>query len=135
MNETMNLTNKPPIVVSEHDFDRIVALLERIDRGAPPTAQELQAEIDRAQIAPTAAMAPDVVRIGSPVSFVTDGAAPRRVTLVFPQEADIAQHKVSILTPVGTALLGLSPGQSIPWTGPDGRAHELTVLEVLPPAS
>lgn len=134
MNEKIDIKNKPPIIVSEGDFDRIVALLESIDRPVPAAAEELQAEIDRAQIAPAASMKPDVVRIGSTVSFVTAGTAPRRVTLVFPHEADIAQHKVSILSPVGTALLGLSPGQSIPWTGPDGRAHELTVLEVAPPA-
>jgi len=134
MNGNIDLANKPPIVVSEQDFDRLVALLDSLDRQQPVAAQELQAELDRAQIAPDDAMAPDVVRIGSTVVFVTAGAEPRRVTLVFPQAADIAQHRVSILSPVGAALLGLAPGQSIPWLGPDGRAHELTVLEVLPPA-
>lgn len=134
MNENIDITNKPPIVVSEGDFDRIVALLENFDRQLPPAAQALQAEIDRAQIAPLGAMAADVVRIGSTVRFVSGGGEPMRVTLVFPQEANIDQQKVSILSPVGTALLGLSTGQSIPWQGPDGRAHELTVLEVSPPA-
>ncbi len=134
MNGNIDIRNKPPIVISEGDFDRIVALLETVDRPVPPGAQELQAEIDRAQIAPVETMAADVVRIGSTVNFVTAGAEPLRVTLVFPHEADIALHKVSILSPVGTALLGLSPGQSIPWTGPDGRPHQLTVIEVLPPA-
>ncbi len=134
MNRITDPKGKPPIFVSEGDFDRIVALLEDVGKQFPVAAQELEAEIERAQIAPLAAMAADVVRMGSTVEFLTQGAQPMRVTLVFPQEADIAQHKVSILSPVGTALLGLSKGQSIPWFGPDGRPHTLTVLDVSPPA-
>jgi regulator of nucleoside diphosphate kinase len=52
------------------------------------------------------------------------------VTLVFPGDADIAEGKVSILTPIGTALLGLSPGQSIDWLARDGRSHRLSILSV-----
>ncbi|MGE0241516.1 MAG: GreA/GreB family elongation factor, partial [Parvibaculaceae bacterium] len=48
----------------------------------------------------------------------------------FPGEADIAEGRLSILTPVGTALIGLSVGQSILWTGRDGQQHKLTVLDV-----
>jgi regulator of nucleoside diphosphate kinase len=52
------------------------------------------------------------------------------VTLVFPAEADIAEGKISVLTPVGAALIGLTEGQSIMWTTRDGRDQELTILSV-----
>jgi regulator of nucleoside diphosphate kinase len=71
--------------------------------------------------------------MGSTVEFRPDGGQPRRVTLVFPGDADISEGKISILTPVGTALIGLAPGQSIAWTARDGRRHRLTVLKVEQP--
>jgi regulator of nucleoside diphosphate kinase len=52
------------------------------------------------------------------------------VTLVLPGGADIAEGKVSVLTPIGAALIGLSTGQSIDWTARDGRTHRLTVEHV-----
>ena len=54
----------------------------------------------------------------------------RTITLVYPGDADISEGKVSVLTPIGTALLGLSEGQSMHWTARDGREHELTVTAV-----
>jgi regulator of nucleoside diphosphate kinase len=53
---------------------------------------------------------------------------------VFPGDADISTNRVSVLTPIGTALLGLSTGQSIRWKTRDGREQELTVIGVEPPA-
>jgi regulator of nucleoside diphosphate kinase len=77
----------------------------------------------------------DVVRMGSTVEFRADNGQQRTVTLVFPGDADIAEGKISILTPIGTALIGLSPGQSISWAARDGRRQRLTVLKVEQPAS
>lgn len=68
--------------------------------------------------------------MGSIVEFRSNDGQERRVTLVYPGEADIAQGKISILTPIGTALIGLAPGQSISWTARDGKQHELNVLSV-----
>ena len=67
--------------------------------------------------------------MGSTVEYEADGAA-RRVTLVYPGEADIAEGKVSVLTPIGTALIGLRKGQAIDWTAINGRTHRLTVVSV-----
>ena len=72
--------------------------------------------------------------MGSTVTFKPDTGEAKTVTLVFPGDADISEGKVSILTPIGTALIGLSPGQSILWTTRDGRRHELSVLAVSQPA-
>jgi regulator of nucleoside diphosphate kinase len=68
--------------------------------------------------------------MGSKLRFTSDTGEDRRITLVFPGEADIAEGKVSILTPIGAALIGLSVGQSIDWTARDGRTHRLTVESV-----
>jgi regulator of nucleoside diphosphate kinase len=55
------------------------------------------------------------------------------VTLVLPGEADIAERKVSVLTPIGAALIGLAQGASIDWETRDGESRELTVLQVATP--
>ena len=56
------------------------------------------------------------------------------VTLVYPEHADISQRKVSVLTPVGTALIGLRAGDSITWQAPDGQRRQLTVFWVAGPS-
>lgn len=70
--------------------------------------------------------------MGSSVRFSSDLGEERVVTLVFPGNADIAEGKVSILSPIGAALIGLAVGQSIDWTGADSRVHRLTVTAVEP---
>jgi len=57
----------------------------------------------------------------------------QNVTLVYPEDADISQRKISILTPVGTALIGLRTGDSISWKTPNGEVRRLTVLSVREP--
>jgi regulator of nucleoside diphosphate kinase len=54
----------------------------------------------------------------------------RTIALVFPQEADMARNRVSVLTPIGAALIGLAVGQSIDWPTPEGRSGTLTVIGV-----
>ena len=68
--------------------------------------------------------------MGAAVRFSLDGAEPRTVRLVYPGEADIEQGRISVLTPVGAALIGLTAGQSIEWTDRDGKSRSLSVLEV-----
>ncbi|MBL8584322.1 MAG: nucleoside diphosphate kinase regulator [Rhizobiaceae bacterium] len=128
----MKKMKKPPLTIGATDLARLTVLAEQVEGRSPEIAQELLAELDRAKATPDNAVAEAVVRMGSTVTFTTGGET-RTVTLVFPGEADIAAGKVSILTPIGTALLGLSVGQSMSWTARDGRAHELSVLDVRKP--
>ncbi|TCR67251.1 nucleoside diphosphate kinase regulator [Bosea sp. BK604] len=121
---------KPKIVVGATDHERLSALAASIQDRMPELADELQAEMERAKVVAERQVPANVVRMGSFVSFESDAAPTRRVQLVFPGEADIAAGRVSVLTPIGTALIGLSPGQSIAWTARDGRQHRLTVLNV-----
>ncbi|CAD7038299.1 nucleoside diphosphate kinase regulator [Pseudorhizobium endolithicum] len=125
---------KPAIIMTRSDHERLWRLAESYAARNPEVADELLAELDRARIVPDAKIAADVVRMGSSLRFTSDLGEDRQVTLVFPGEADIAAGKVSILTPIGAALIGLSAGQSINWTARDGRLHRLTVETVEAPA-
>jgi regulator of nucleoside diphosphate kinase len=129
-------TNRPPrIVVSKADHDRLTDLATASLDRVPETAQELLDEMERAEIVGAPAVPANVVGMGSTVTFQSDGGRKRTVTLVFPVAEDIAESRVSVLTPIGTALIGLSEGQSIEWSARDGRRHQLTVLAVeRPPA-
>ena len=128
----MNAKNrkKPKIVVSDLDHERLTILAGNISEKLEEVAEELMQELDRAKVVPQKKLPADVVRMGSTVEFRSNDGHERKVTLVYPGEADIAQGKISILTPIGTALIGLTPGQSMSWIARDGKAHELSVLSV-----
>ncbi|ERM02666.1 nucleoside diphosphate kinase regulator [Brucella intermedia 229E] len=122
---------KPNIVVSEIDYERLMGgLATNVSERLEEIAEELMAELDRAKVVPAKRLPQDVIHMGSTVEFRSNDGQQRRVALVYPGEADIAQGKISILTPIGTALIGLAPGQSISWTARDGKQHELNVLSV-----
>ena len=122
--------HKPRIVVSDTDYARLSDLATGALARFPEIAEELQAEMVRAEVVSASALPADVVRMGSTVEFRSDGGQHRRVELVFPIDADISANKVSVLTPIGTALIGLSAGQSIRFTTQDGREQTLTVIAV-----
>jgi regulator of nucleoside diphosphate kinase len=122
----------PEIIVGDTDHTRLTNLANAALDTVPDTAEELLSELDRAKIVADESVPRDVVRMGSIVEFRA-GNDRKRVTLVFPPEADIAAGKVSVLTPVGAALIGLTKGESIGWTARDGTSHELTILSVAQP--
>lgn len=121
---------KPAITISHSDHEKLNRLAESIADRNPDVADQLFAELERARVVADAQLPREVVRMGSTLRFTTDAGEDRVVTLVLPNEADIAAGKVSILTPIGAALIGLSAGQSIDWTARDGRTHRLTVESV-----
>jgi regulator of nucleoside diphosphate kinase len=123
----------PPIVVSEDTRKSLIGLAAAAERNAPDAAGVLLAEMERAQVVPNETLPVDAVQMGSIAEFRTDTGQQRRVVLVYPGEADIAQGRISILTPIGAALIGMTPGKSITWKARDGRSHRLTVLTVEPP--
>lgn len=125
----------PKIIVSAADHERLTGLALAAMERVPEVAEELLSEMDRAKVVAGRPVPPTVVQMGSAVEFLSDDGQQRRVTLVFPGEADIAAGKVSILTPIGAALIGLSEGQSITWIARDGRRHKLTILSVRQPSA
>lgn len=130
MSNSSNKRRKPPITIRQSDHDALTRLAESIAHSNPTVSEELLVELDRARIVDDARLRDDVVRMGSRLLYTTDAGEDRTVTLVFPGEADIAEGRISVLTPIGAALIGLSQGQSIDWTARDGRVHRLTVERV-----
>jgi len=122
----------PNIIVSDADYDRLTSLATVSLERLPEVAAELLAEMDRAKIVRDDSVPANVVRMGSTVTFRSDDGRQRTETLVYPVDEDSDAHKISVMTPVGAALIGLAEGQSISWTARDGRRHELTVVTVGP---
>lgn len=112
--------------VNELDHVRIAKLVD--GKTAHARLQEL---LDNADLVSPAEMAPDVVTMRSRVRVSElDGSDPREITLSYPDEADAAQGHVSVLSPVGTALLGIKAGDVASWTLPDGREAALRVQAI-----
>ncbi|RVD31816.1 nucleoside diphosphate kinase regulator [Mesorhizobium sp. M4B.F.Ca.ET.017.02.2.1] len=134
MQNNSKIRRKPNIRISQSDHARLSVLANTFAARHPEASDELLAELERARIVADGWVSAGTVRMGSTVTFKPDTGDRKTVTLVFPGDADISEGKVSILTPIGTALIGLSAGQSIMWTARDGRRHELLVLGVNQPA-
>jgi len=127
-------TLRPQISIAQSEHAQLLALAAAGGGNAlASAADELLAEIERARVVPDAKLKPDVVRMGSRVHYRTDRHDLVDVTLVYPAQADISQAKISVLTPIGAALIGLRTGQSITWHSRDGRKQVLTVLAVFQP--
>ena len=126
------ITLSPPLTLARSDHQQLARLALAGSGHSADAADDLLYELDRAQIVDDVAVPGDVVRMGSRVRYRT-GRDERTVMLVWPAEADIAERRISVLTPVGTALLGLRARQSITFRTRDGRPQMLTVLAVWPP--
>lgn len=123
---------RPAIVVNKRDHPRLLQLANGLVSRNPDLAEELLTELERARVLERGEALRETVQMGSSLEYRTEEGQTRRLTLVYPADADIAQGKISILTPVGTALLGLRAGQSMEWVANDGRPHRLTILSVEP---
>ena len=125
---------KPTIILSAEDYERLFILAHAVRKRMPDLADELAEEIGRARVLAKGEHPQHIVCMNSAVEFRDDTTGKiQKVTLVYPEEADILQRKVSVLTPVGTALIGLENGQSITWETPSGESRQLTVLSVRQP--
>lgn len=92
---------------------------------------ELADELDRAIVVKKEQVPEDVVTMHARCIYLDERLGTQReIELVFPEEADLATGRVSVLTPVGSALIGLRVGQEIDWDFPDGSIRRLTVTGV-----
>lgn len=119
----------PRIILSRFDQQRLESLLLSV--GARPDLDALREELERAEIVEAAAIPPNVVTMNSRVRFVDETTHKEsEVTLVFPNHADAESRRISVLAPVGSALLGLSVGDVIDWPLPGARTRKLRVVAV-----
>lgn len=118
------------------DAGELVIALEDYGRLRELTGNDaLAEELDRATVVPEERMPDNIVTMNSRCIYIDESAGVRReVELVYPEEADPARGKISVMAPVGSALLGLSVGRAIEWVFPDGRPHRLRVERVFTPA-
>ena len=117
------------LVMTERDFERLTRLVESLDEQE---VLGLETELGRARVVPDGKLPPDVVTMNSRLVYQNvETGEQREVVLVYPDDADGARGYVSVLAPVGTALLGLRVGQTITWPSPRGMMT-LRVLETGP---
>jgi regulator of nucleoside diphosphate kinase len=119
---------KPSITVSWLDLERLERLLDRLPAALGGARDALLDELGRADMVEPWDMPPDVVTMNSRVRFSFDDAEEEVIlTLSYPKDMKDSGEQLSVLTPVGTALLGLRVGDSIAWRRPDGGEFKVTV--------
>lgn len=124
---------RPPIAIDANHLARLAALSSLTSGPMVEVSEYLREEIDRAHVLPAEKLRPDIVNLGSRVKFRDKQTGKvQEIILVYPFDADIARRRVSVLTPVGAALLGLSVNQTISFHTRAGERRELTVLKVRP---
>jgi regulator of nucleoside diphosphate kinase len=130
MSSVVRSRSVPQIIVSNTDYERLTDLAAASQERLPDVAQELLDELERAKIVKQEDVPADVVHMGSTVTFKSDDGQVRTMTLVYPADESLDQHRLSVMTPIGAALIGLGVGQSISWPARDGKLHRLTVQDV-----
>ncbi|MCP8899447.1 nucleoside diphosphate kinase regulator [Gilvimarinus xylanilyticus] len=123
------MSKQPPIVIAESVYDAIANLID--ERAEDAITQALSAELDRARIVTDKRLPADAVTIGSQVSF-TVAATGKTFTYVLrlPRQISDPSVDLSVLSPVGSALIGLRQGQQIDWTIGAGKRTSITVTQV-----
>lgn len=126
------MSEEPPIIISNHDLLRLEKLLDSVSPEHAPGLDALRRELDRAEVVESDAIPPDVITMNSTARFVDEMSGREfELTLVYPDDTHMTHGTVSVLAPVGSALLGLSVGQSIQWPLPGNRKMTLRVLKVI----
>ncbi|MCW9012795.1 MAG: nucleoside diphosphate kinase regulator [Gammaproteobacteria bacterium] len=125
------MNERPKIILTSQDLDRLDALLESLPAAAFPGKTELRAELDRADVVEPQEVPPDVVTMNSKVRFALESGEEFCLTLVYPKDMDGSAERISVLAPVGSALLGLSAGEHIEWPRPGGGMLKVRLVEVV----
>ena len=133
--------NHTPIYISHDDNSKLRLLLATALYSDANTAlNKLREELDRAVVIDPAAFPPDVVTMDSTVEFEDLGTSEvEAYTVTFPERADIERKRISILAPIGTALIGCRVGDLVKWSTPGGirqlKVRRVTMPVTTPPPS
>lgn len=122
-----------PVILLKNDFEILngyVKNLQGMQVNEKENFRKLYQEIKKAEIVNAEDFPNDVVRLDSTV-VIKDMQTKRdmTITIVLPQKADIKQKKVSVLAPIGTALIGFRKGQKVSWEVPSGK-KDFMIMEV-----
>lgn len=119
------------IVITSRDFERLEKLLESLPADAFPGKAALEAELERADVVEPERIPPNVVTMNSTVHFkVVESGEAFRLTLVYPKDAQGEPDRISVLAPVGSALLGVAIGDEIQWPRPGGGVSTVSVIDI-----
>ena len=126
------MSERPAVIMSTQDADRLERLLESLPSGAFPGKAELEAELERAEVVEPEAIPDNVVTMNSTVKFHVQASGEEfSMTLVYPHGMDESGQTLSILAPVGSALLGLTQGDTIEWPKPGGGTLQVHIDEII----
>ena len=121
--------NNDVILITEKDLLRIRNILSFQNSEE---FENLEIELDRAKIITDANVPPDLVTMNSTVKFLNvQDNKEMSITIVYPNEANFADGKISVLASLGSALIGLREGQEINWMFPDGKTRTMRILKVV----
>ena len=126
------MNNQPHIILSSLDLARIERLLDSLPEHQFPGKRALEQELDRAEVRDPEEMPPHVVTMNSEVRFRQQPSGEEFcLTLVYPKDVNGHADRISILAPVGSALLGLAIGDEITWPGPGGQPLQVSIIEIV----
>jgi transcription elongation GreA/GreB family factor len=126
-----NELSLPPITLHSKDHNDLAILATIALRSGRPGARFLLKELRRASLCAVDALPAHVVSISARVTYrLAEASPPVTCTLVLPDEVGRFPDGLSVLTPLGTALLGLHVGDRMPFRFGDGRASEVRVVGV-----
>ncbi len=126
----------PTIRMSDTDHRRLSTLVRKLSHRDPSDFEGLEDELNRAEVVPAANLPHDVVSMYSSVVYEDlDSGKVATIQLTYPEDASVEQGRVSVLAPVGAALLGLKVGHVMTWPLPDGRTARLKVKHLEQPRS
>ncbi len=112
---------KRRIIITQEDMEKLKKLvdMEIDDAKNKPHVIDLENELKRAEIVDKNRVPQDVITMNTTVSLSIDGSQ-EAVCLVYPQEADVSNNKISVLSPIGTAIIGYREGDTVEWSVPSG---------------
>ncbi|KAA9133509.1 nucleoside diphosphate kinase regulator [Marinihelvus fidelis] len=126
------MNTRPEITLSSMDLERLYALLEGLPADDIASVSGLEAELERAKVVEPRDIPSTTVTMNSTVRFFVESSQSEfELTLVYPRDMDSSGKTISILAPVGSALLGLSQGDEIEWPKPGGGFLKVRITDVL----
>lgn len=125
------MKSRPEIVLSSLDLERLFSLIDSLPKNSVPGIEELEEELGRAKVVEPKEIPASIVTMNSTVRFFVESTKKEfELTLVYPKNVDSNGKTISILAPVGSALLGLSIGDQIEWPRPGGGFLKVKITEI-----
>ncbi|RFC31985.1 MAG: GreA/GreB family elongation factor [Candidatus Nitrotoga sp. SPKER] len=125
------MSDLPNITVSSLDLARLTHLIDALPADSQPELDNLRYELDRAIVITPENIPATVVTMNSIIQFIIEPTGKTfELTLSYPEDVQGKPGRISVLAPVGSALLGLAVGQQIEWPVPGGNTIKVRVLDV-----